>query len=377
MGIVCDTENTNTGHLTGVCVRIEEFLERHLLYFMCRHHIYDLILKHLGQFIFGQSTAPTFDYGCNELKREWESLDLDHFSRDIDEYELEDEMHVTFRENAIRDLKIQDTTFQARDDYAELTDLALKFLGESTIAKKRFMVPGAVTNARWMAKAIYALKSYLFRHQMNIEEPFLGRLRRFSLFISYIYVRYWNWCPNVFNAPLNDLRFLKELEKYRQLDNELASIAIETFCRHLTYLSDEMVILALFSNQLNDDEKEKIRSKLQVGQEDVYQRRTNNSIRFIHTGESFTQLELHNFVTHRSMFLLKTMDMDLTFMERYTKYWKQLESYQNLREKLKKLFVVVNDSSERALGQTANAINNQKARTENNLQNFLTCKLNN
>lgn len=68
--------------------------------------------------------------------------------------------------------------------------------------------------------------------------------------------------------------------------------------------------------------------------------------------------------------------MDTSFLQENTTEWEQSASYQNVRHKLKHLFVVVNDASERALGQTANAINNQKARTEQNLQNLLASRLN-
>lgn len=371
IGIVCDTENTNTGHLSGICVRIEEFLERDLLYLMCRHHIYDLILKHVGQFLFGLSTGPTFDYGCcSKLKREWENLNLTCFSPNNDEFE--EECFTNFRENTVPILKMQAAKRQTRDDYAELTDLALKYFGESNIATKPFMVPGAVSNSRWMAKAIYVMKCYLFRNQLELESRVLDGLSRFSSFISTIYVKYSNWCPSVFNAPVNDLCLLKELEKNREVDRGLANVAIEAFRRHLTYLSDKMVVLSVFSNQLNIDEKENIRIKLVQH----VAPRTKNSIRYTHNEENFSSIQLHDLVTNHSMFLFSTLNIDVSFLEHNANEWEILESYYYARQKLKKLLVVVNDSSERALGQTSNAINHQKARTEENLQKYLTCKLN-
>lgn len=374
-GIVCDTENTNTGHISGVCVRLENYLERDLLYFMCRHHIYDLILKHVSEFLFGRSTAPTFDFGCcTILKRAWENLNLQVFAPyyEIDnEEEPEENFIKAVRENAIHYLTMQAGKKHARDDYAELTDLALKFLGQSDIETKKFMVPGSVNNARWMGRAIYALKCFLFRYQINLDDDVLVELRRFSFFISTIYVKYWNWCTNVFNAPINDLQFLKELENYRQIDNELADVAIGAFSRHLTYLSDELVILSLFSKLITNEQKEAIRLKLvhEVGQ------RTEHSIRRVIEG-NISHMELHDFISERSMFLFSTLGIDSSFLEYETSEWENLDSYHIARRTLKSLLVAVNDSVERALGQTANMINHQKARTEENLQNLLTCKLN-
>ena len=38
--LVFDTTALNTGIYRGACVLIENFLEKYLLYFACRHHIY-------------------------------------------------------------------------------------------------------------------------------------------------------------------------------------------------------------------------------------------------------------------------------------------------------------------------------------------------
>ena len=53
-----------------------------------------------------------------------------------------------------------------RGDYLELLNLCIVFLGESTTTSEfnvKFMTPGATDNARWMGKAIYCLKIYLFQ----------------------------------------------------------------------------------------------------------------------------------------------------------------------------------------------------------------------
>lgn len=51
---------------------------------------------------------------------------------------------------------------QPRDDYRELLQLCLAFLGEDLL--KAFSPTGAVSHARWMGKAIYSLKIFLFRN---------------------------------------------------------------------------------------------------------------------------------------------------------------------------------------------------------------------
>lgn len=232
------------------------------------------------------------------------------------------------------------------------------------------MVPGAVNNARWMARAIYALKSFLFRYEINFGDDVVDKLRRFSFFISAIYVKYWNWSTNAFNAPVNDLQFLKDLEDYRNIDRELADVAIVAFTRHLTYLSDENILLSLFSNIISSEQKEAIRLRLvrTIGT------RTENSNRCMRQ-DSFSTCELQDFVSPRSMFLFLALKIDVPFIEHSATEWDNLESYKNARIRLKNLLVVVNDSAQRALGQTSNFIHHQKARTEINLQNLLNSKV--
>ena len=42
-----DTTSSNTGHLTAVCIAIQDKLERALLWSGCRHHIGEVIISHV------------------------------------------------------------------------------------------------------------------------------------------------------------------------------------------------------------------------------------------------------------------------------------------------------------------------------------------
>lgn len=57
VGLVCDTESTNTGRFNGACALIENILEVELLHLMCRHHIQEVILKHVFVAVIGSSQA--------------------------------------------------------------------------------------------------------------------------------------------------------------------------------------------------------------------------------------------------------------------------------------------------------------------------------
>ena len=65
------------------------------------------------------------------------------------------------------------------------------------------------------------------------------------------------------DATFNDLELFKILTKYKeQIDSQVAEFALKALKRHLFYLTQENVIMALFSNRLDDDQNSRIASRL-------------------------------------------------------------------------------------------------------------------
>lgn len=141
-----------------------------------------------------------------------------------------------------------------RDDYKEFCQLTLIILGV-TIPGYKFKRPGAQHHARWMSKVIYCLKMYLFRNQLNYSQEFTKKLLDFCLFVSFIYARFWIECPLASEAPLNDLNLYKDLHKYAAINKQISKCGLEKLAKHLWYLSQELVPLSLFSNNVTIQEK--------------------------------------------------------------------------------------------------------------------------
>lgn len=53
-----DTTSTNSGRLTGVCVRLNRILDKDLLLLACRHHVHEIILESIFAECFGKSDGP-------------------------------------------------------------------------------------------------------------------------------------------------------------------------------------------------------------------------------------------------------------------------------------------------------------------------------
>ena len=102
-----------------------------------------------------------------------------------------------------------------RNDYREACELALVMLSEEPERwreKDRWNIPGAISNARWMAKMLYAPKILAFSSQMEgWDEDFKMKLTDFVTFTSYVDMKYWMQASHGRDALILDLALYKEL----------------------------------------------------------------------------------------------------------------------------------------------------------------------
>src|SRR6218665_1918402 len=158
---------------------------------------------------------------------------------------------------------------QVRDDYRELLELSVVFLGGTPPRGIRFQYPRAIHRARWMARAIYSLKMWLFRTQYEPLQLGSKRLRKSCgpshrkqmrkqlseacLFVTGVYIKYWFQSPSSAAAPRNDLNLLCTLSAYP--NRKVAEAATTAFGRHLWYLSELLIGFAFFDDDVSIEEK--------------------------------------------------------------------------------------------------------------------------
>lgn len=65
-----DTTGANTGCTNGACVLLEQMMGRNLVYFACRHHMFELIIGAVFIKLFGETTGPNIEMFEN-FKRDW------------------------------------------------------------------------------------------------------------------------------------------------------------------------------------------------------------------------------------------------------------------------------------------------------------------
>ena len=157
-----------------------------------------------------------------------------------------------------------------RDDYRELLELVVAFLGGVPHGRTQvqFMAPGPVHRARWMARAIYAFKIWMFWDQFQVtfgQRPSSSRtqpraqllctgLLTVCLFVAQKYCFAWFAATNASTSPRVDLDLLQFLEQHSTTVPAMEA-ALKSFRRHQWYLSEILVSLGLFDQSVSDDGK--------------------------------------------------------------------------------------------------------------------------
>lgn len=197
-----DTTSSNTGCYNGAIVLLQQMLGRSILYFGCRHHVYEILLRAAFESKFGGTSSPNVPI-FERFRNSWENFDQHEFEPGIrDEFV---ESCLTGVVDEIADYCANELKKKiVRRDYKEFLESGLFFLDKQTDTMV-FRVPGAIHHARWMAKSIYALKMYLFSSQFDLTRTQKKGLAELCVFIVRHYVKAWFQCNNNNNNLLKSV----------------------------------------------------------------------------------------------------------------------------------------------------------------------------
>ncbi|XP_031781453.1 uncharacterized protein LOC116416627 [Nasonia vitripennis] len=260
--LCCDSTASNTGRINGACVLLERLIDKDLFYFICRHHIYELVLRSTFEIKFGKTAGPEVQLFKN-FGDFWKSVDQTKFEPGISD---------TFVIESLQDVKEKILDFCSkylkkdlnRSDFKECLELVMIFLGGKLPSGITFYRPGAIHHARWMAKAIYCLKIFIFRKQYLLDKKDVEvKCRDVCIFILRVYVHAWFCTPFAAQAPNQDLKFLKCLYEYRRIDESISDCAVRKIMNHLWYLTPHLTALAFFDFTISNEEKLKMCEALQ------------------------------------------------------------------------------------------------------------------
>lgn len=184
---------------------------------------------------------------------------------------------------------------------------------------------------------------FLFRKQYQLPQQTQDAINQICLFACLIYVQAWIKCPLTSDAALNDLNMYNNLTRYEAIDATVSRITINKLKNHLWYLSPELILLALFSNEVPNAEKELMVQTAIKKDKPLLKRRSVRTI----TCKTADNKRLHNFVGPQSLSLLRNLPIEIKFIYDYNPaQWKNLDQYKFARETVNSINVV-NDLAER------------------------------
>lgn len=246
--------------------------------------------------------------------------------------------------------KILNSEVQPRDDYKELLLLSLIFIGKLPEERVKFYKPGGVSRARWMARAIYCLKIFLFRDQISLSKNEESAIRQICIFIVLIYIKAWFTATHAPSAPNNDLTLIKTLHAYKAVNSKIALVALKKLSNHLWYLAPETAALAFFDENVSVEIKEKMVQNIRSEDFD-FDESDRIANRFTVPQQNYSAIlneDVDYFISPQSMAFFKRFEIKCTFFDKKVSEWHLDENYQ-IGLKIVKKLKVVNDIAERGI----------------------------
>ncbi|KAK3925525.1 Replicase polyprotein 1ab [Frankliniella fusca] len=362
MGLVFDTTSTNSGRWGGACVLIQQKLGKELLEFACRHHVLELVLGAVFDNLVGNSKSPDLLFG-DFLKNHWKTIDKETYRTAAASRGL-----LKLIPNADEIIKFSCEHLQnrqPRDDYKELLELTIIFLGGSVPGKVEytFRKPGATSKTRWMAKALYSYKIWMFGKQLKLTTAQSDCFFKVCAFLANFYVKNWFECPSAVKAPANDLALMRLLSEEKEPH---LKAAFGKMANHLWYLSEKLVCLALFDDRVSLQEKRKmvrsIRSK--EGTVDALARAG------LPPNRKVVSLNLSDFATKNSLTFFEITKTSSRFMDKDPKEWPADPDFNHGLDVVRNI-IPVNDIAERGVSLIKKYLNGNKLTHDESQRQFM------
>ena len=263
VGLVFDTTASNTGQLSAACVSLQKLLEKPMLWCACRHHVGEVVINSVWQELDIEKSSGKKPIMFGKFKEMWNDIYKPN--------ELVQNLYFPLDSQDTTEIMDVYNNFDnhnfARNDYKELLDLCRFYLG-ALRSNFKIQKPGAIHHARWMGKLLSSFKIVILAKEISSKLPKdtiftvgqLEKLERFVQFAVLVYIPWWLTSPIPQDAPQNDFIFVKKSLSYP--DKICSDAAVSALQRHMWYLTEELVPLSLFANNVNDATKSKIAEKL-------------------------------------------------------------------------------------------------------------------
>lgn len=344
--ICCDTTASNLGNRNGAAINLKQLLQKDLLYLPCRHHIYELVLNCVFVTKIPGTDGPNVPL-FKKFQENWNQVDQTKCKNGLTGNKIPKKLFTKVGKTN-ETIKNFLSEILPRDDYKELLELCQIFLGTMETDKIKFYKPGAFHHARWMSKAIYSLKIYIFRDIFEVDPEIQRSLFYICLFIVFVYVPFWFTVPLAASAPSQDLNFVKTVYQYKTIDKKLSEAVLHKFKNHLWYLNAEADALAFFDPTIPIPMKRKMIAALKCHENMDF----DSPKRYVVNSDSeiinIQKKDIDFFINSNSRKFFDRFNINKNFLEFDVETWSTDDDYLEGLNVVNNL-QVVNDVAERAV----------------------------
>ena len=202
---------------------------------------------------------------------------------------------------------------------------------ESSIRK-----PGAVHRARFMASCLYLLKIFLFHEQFQTSDENLSHVKVLAEYVALLHAPYFLKSPLAVSAPRQDRDFWVDIQNYQncfdQDDIEFSMIDAvrSSVMNHLWYVTEELVVFALFDENLSDDERSRMAAALLASpRPQIF---TVGKPLFPSADLMTANPSLHTFIGKRSWLLFDMLNAVGQWLHKDTREWSSEAEYNMMRD---------------------------------------------
>ena len=263
-----DTKASNSGYKSGAHFRLERRNGHAILELECRKHVYELHVTHANKAVFGSTKGPQKTH-YRKFKDSWSSLQLDTDSMCLFDWEeFSDQQFLIDKARqslAWAEWHLDHGTFP-RDDYHELNELIVVYLGGAVTGGFTPKRKGAMYEARFMADCIYLLSMELFSKEIMMDNILATRVHKMAVFVAVWHGPNFLKCGLTASAPATDLDYFYDMMELSEVtDPDFSRIRVyvtESFQRHTSYLKPPQVIFALFDERSSANDRQLLASAL-------------------------------------------------------------------------------------------------------------------
>ena len=277
IGMSWDTTASNTGRKKGAATYFESRLRRAIFWLACRHHIGELHVKHRDLNIRVPNTKAPEDImfkkfqaifeslpPCNYRSFEWPAMlvhPMDFLTTcalDVLQWGTEQMREGMFN--------------QQRDDYRELCELVVVYLGGAVSRKRKAGVtqiaftmrhPGAFHQARFLRKALYLIKMSMMLDVLPddvVPADKRESVDRMARFIVLFHAKYFLQAFLPAAGTRLNLQYWNDMTVYSRFDDEVAREVQDSILRQMWYFTEELSVLSLFDCGLEFRERSELYS---------------------------------------------------------------------------------------------------------------------